>query len=291
MPHSPVPSSAETAHAPLRLSSAALLLGFALLAAPTLITLARESWTDEQAQLGPFVLALGSWLAWRRWPVMRETGVSGAGTISAAGFAACAFAYVLGRVASLFLLEAYALYGFLLVAVYTLVGWPGLKRGAFPILFLAFAIPAPFAVGWPITAALRQAISAFTVAVLQACGVPAARDGLTLYLANYRIEIAQACSGMNSLLALSALSVCYVHLRRDATLRHLLLIAPFVVTAAVGANFLRVLLLAVTTLTFGDAVAQGLSHQLLGFATFAAALGVTFVVDEALARHRSMRLR
>ena len=260
------------------------MAGCAVLAAPTIYLIAMASWTDEQSQQGPIVLAIGAWLLWRRWPQMRQAGPPGALSLVVAGYLLCGFSYVVGRTASLYLLEAYALYGFGVMSVFALVGWAGLRQGLFPIIFLAFAAPIPFFVGFPVTVHLRLWISEATVAVLRAFGINAARDGLTLFLESYRIEIAQACSGMNSLLALTALGLCYVHIRRDPPAVFYIVLFPIIVAFAIVANFARVMALATLTLSFGDAVAQGVLHETLGFLTFGVALGLTFAADAALAK-------
>ena len=269
---------------PRQLTSLWTAVGLIVLAAPTMLMLARESWTDEQAQQGPLVLMIGAWLLWRRWPQMLKAGRPGSLAVSLLAFGLSAMAYVVGRVAALFLVEAYALYAFGLAALYALVGLQGLGKALFPLAFLAFAAPVPFAVGWPVTVGLRLAISELTLRVLRIFDVQAARDGLTLYLASYKLEVEQACSGMNSLLALSALGLCYLHLRRDPPVWYGLVLLPFVISYAVVANFARVLLLAIMTLTLGDALAQGVLHQLLGLMTFLVALGLTFATDAVLAR-------
>lgn len=285
------PAPMERMHPPkdavaVRPSPSALfaLFGLAVLAAPTVLLIARASWTDEQSQQGPIVLAIGGWLLWRRWGEMRAAGGPGSRMLTLLGLTACGLAYAAGRLASLFLVEAYALYGFGVCAVYALVGWRGVAKGFFPLVFLAFAAPVPFFVGFPVTTQLRLWISETTVAILRGVGVGAARDGLTLFIENYRIEIAEACSGMNSLLALTALGLCYVHIRRDPTFVFYGLMFPIIVVFAVIANLVRVLCLALLTLWAGDAVAQGLLHETLGFITFGVALGLTFVTDAGLAR-------
>ena len=259
-------------------------IGCAVLASPTLYLIARASWSDEQSQQGPIVLAIGGWLVWRRWSDMRAAGQPGSLSLTLVGLGLCGLAYTVGRLASLFLVEAYALYAFGLVAVYALTGWRGLKKGLFPLVFLAFAAPVPFFVGWPVTTHLRLWISEATVGLLRLFGVAAARDGLTLFIDGYRIEIAEACSGMNSLLALTALGLCYVHLRRDPRLAYYAVLFPIIVAFAVVGNLVRVLLLATLTLAAGNAVAQGVLHETLGFATFGVALGLTFLADASLAR-------
>ena len=246
--------------------------------------IALASWTDEQSQQGPLVLAIGSWLLWRRWSQMREAGSPGSMLLTISGVAVCGAAYVTGRLASLFLLEAYALYGLGICAVYALVGWRGIAKGFFSLAFLTFAAPVPFFVGFPITVHLRLWISEAAIATLRWWGVEAARDGLTMYIESYRIDIAQACSGMNSLLALTALGLCYVHIRRDPTVSFYIVLAPIIVAFAIIANFVRIISLALLTLNFGDAVAQGAIHETLGFVTFGVALALTFVADAALGR-------
>ena len=263
-------------------TAALMATGFLVLAVPTLVMIARQSWTDEQAQQGPFVLAIGAWLLWRRWPQLIEEGRPAPLPAAAAALLVCGALYFVGRLAELGTLEAYALFGFLVSSLFALFGATGVRRAGFSLIMIAFAAPIPFAVGWPVTTGLRLAISQAVVRVMQALGVPAARDGLTLYLASYRIEIAQACSGMNSLLTLTALGVCYVHLRRDPPARYLLALVPLIVIFAVIANFVRVLVLSGLTLTFGDAIAQGPLHQTLGLATFACALALTYAADEWL---------
>ena len=161
-----------------------------------------------------------------------------------------------------------------------------MAKGFFPLVFLAFAAPVPFFVGWRVTTELRLWISETVVAILRMFGVGAARDGLTLFIENYRIEIAEACSGMNSLLALTALGLCYVHIRRDPPFSRYMLLLPVIAFFAVFANLVRVLCLALLTLFAGDAVAQGALHETLGFVTFGVALGLTFLADAGLARIR-----
>ena len=287
-PSSPRKAASERSSAAVveRPSAFALfaLFGLAVLAAPTVLLIARASWTDEQSQQGPIVLAIGGWLLWRRWAEMRAAGSPGSLALTLVGFAMCGLAYAAGRLASLYLVEAYALYGFGICSIYALVGWRGLGKGLFPLVFLAFAAPVPFFVGWPVTTQLRLWISEATVGILRLSGIGAARDGLTLFIENYRIEIAEACSGMNSLMALTALGLCYVHIRRDPPFGYYLALFPIIIAFAVVANLVRVLCLALLTLWAGDAVAQGLLHETLGFVTFGVALGLTFLADAGLAR-------
>ena len=210
---------------------------------------------------------------------MQEAADAASQTVAVFALSSCALAYIIGRIAALFLVESYALYAFGVAALYAMVGVRGLRKAIFPLAFLAFSAPIPFAVNWSATVALRLWISEFTVWILQVFNVQAARDGLTLYIESYKIEMEQACSGMNSLVALSALSLCYAHLRHNPSAWYMAVLLPFVILFAIVANFVRVLLLAIMTLTLGDSLAQGVLHQTLGLMTFIVALTLTFATD------------
>ncbi len=249
-----------------------LALGVAAIAVPTLVENLHQSWASEQGQAGPIVLALGLWLVVRRWPEMRAAGRPGSIPLGAAAGLVLGAAYVLGRVADQFLVESYAVYGLALVALYLLVGWPGLRKGWFPLLYLVFALPAPYTLTWTLTSHLRLWITQAAVALFQTLGFSIVRDGLNIFVDQYELAVKEACSGMNSLISLSAIGLIYLHIRRAPPPWYIALFAVPIVGFAILGNFARVAILILLTRGFGDAVAQGFLHQTAGLATFAVAL-------------------
>jgi len=122
----------------------------------------------------------------------------------------------------------------------------------------------------PLGFALQQLTaqaSAFTAA---AAGVPVRRSGVDLFTSNVHLVVAQACSGMDSLLALLCLGTLFVGLVRAPLGRRLLLIA-LVLPIILIANVLRVTLALVLSGPLGRAVIQGLPHDLLSAFLFVAA--------------------
>jgi exosortase len=267
----------------------ALGLGAAALAIPTLVENFQQYWSlDEGAQV-PITLAIGAWLLVRRWPAMQaaslahnETGTRrGAASIwlVVALWLANTLLYVLGRVGAQFLVESYALYGFLLIGVYALLGARGLRAGLFPLLYLVFSLPIPFFVSQALTTHLRLAITGAIVTTFQAFGFNIVKDGLTIMVDQYQLAVEEACSGMNSLFSLSAIGLVYVYLRRPGrNLYYGLMLAP-IVGFAIFSNFVRISIVVLLTHAFGDAVAQSILHEATGFMTFAVALGGVIVLD------------
>ena len=69
----------KTAFGNVGWTTVVLWAGFFILAAPTLYENYQQSWSLEQGQSGPIVLALGLWLVWRRWPDMRAAAQPSSG--------------------------------------------------------------------------------------------------------------------------------------------------------------------------------------------------------------------
>ena len=247
-------------------------VGFAALAAPTLVENFHQSWSSEQGQAGPLVLGLGLWLLWRRWPDMRGAAAPASGWRVAGVASLAALAYVIGRVADQFIIESYALYALGMVAIYALLGSRSLAQGWFPLAYLLFALPVPYTVTWTLTSHLRLWVTEAAVATYQAFGFNIVRDGLNILVDQYELAVKEACSGMNSLISLSAIGLLYINIRRAPPWwYYAIMIAPIVALAVFG-NFVRVLVLIALTHYFGDAVAQSYLHETAGLVTFLVAL-------------------
>ncbi len=270
-----------------------LWLGAAALAIPTLIENVQQNWSLDQGAQTPIVLAIGLWLLVRRWPAMRAAAAPPM-TASSRGLAiglwlATSVLYGLGRVGGQYLVESYALYGFLLVGLYALLGVRGLWAGGFSLAYLVFALPIPFFISHALTTHLRLAITQASVDLFQLFGVTIVRDGLTLMVDQYQLSVADACSGMNSLFSLSAIGLVYVYLRRPGRpLYYALMLAPIVGFAIFG-NFVRIAIVVLLTQVLGDAVAQSLLHETIGFMTFAVSLGGVIALDALTGRWLARR--
>ncbi len=259
-----------------------LAAGLALLCAATFVNLARESWAIEAGAHGPIVLATGAWLIWHiRGELLADARPVGLGWVLA-GVAAAVPVYVLGRALDLLVLEASALYLLFLTAALRVIGFHGISRNLFPFLYLGLLIPPP---GWvldAITSPLRTEISTWATGLLAALDYPVARDGVVISIAQYTLMVEDACSGMNSLIGLSAISLFYIYMLHRAEWRHALILIALVLPIAIFANFIRVVTLILVTYYFGNAVGQGVFHDMAGIFLFAIALSMVVAADWAV---------
>lgn len=264
------------------LSYLPLAVGFLVLAIPTIQSLGQQVWSRESGAHGPIILATGGWLLWRAMPRIKAEGRPGSPWVTAALMLLALGVYVFGRAFDFISLEALGLYGVGVSILQTRFGLPVLFRHWFEFFYLAFAIPPPQWLLDQITGPLKQFVSHVATSSLALAGIPLEREGVTIYVDRYQLLMEDACSGMNSLVGLTAISLFYIYLLRGASMKYSLLLTGFVVPIAIAGNIIRVMTLILLTYFFGDEVAQGFLHFTAGFFLFAVALGLIFLTDSML---------
>jgi exosortase len=165
--------------------------------------------------------------------------------------------------------------------VMMLWGKRGLRTLWFPLLFLVFLIPLPTIFIEVMTWQMKEWIALTSVGLLDALGYPVARSGMIILVGQYQMLIANACSGLHSMLSLSALGMLYVYLAaRHDRLRAVLLLGG-VLPIALAANVLRTLVLLLVTFHAGDTAGR-YWHELMGTIIFVVALAMLLLLDRAL---------
>lgn len=260
---------------------AALILGFAILAIPTLVSLGQQSWTTELGAHGPIVLASGAWL-------LAQTLTKSSfwsGSLAWRGFALIIPAlplYVFGRAYDFISLEVAALYIVMIGIAWRILKPSAFRMAGFPLLYLGFLVPPP---GWVldwITAPLQQFISFTVTTGLRGLAYPIVNSGVTIIIGPYQLLVEQACSGMNSIVGLVAIMTFYIYVLHKANWRYALVLIACILPIAVLANLLRVAALVLITYYSGEAAAQGFLHVTTGMVLFTVALLLTFAVDAGL---------
>jgi len=160
-------------------------------------------------------------------------------------------------------------------------GRRGLRTLWFPLLYLVFLIPLPAIFIEVMTWQMKEWIALTAVGVLETFGYPVARSGMIILVGQYQMLIANACSGLHSILSLSALGLLYVYLAaRHDRLRAMLLLGG-VLPIALAVNVLRTLVLLLVTFHGGDAAGR-YWHELMGTIMFIVALVMLLLLDRSL---------
>ena len=142
---------------------------------------------------------------------------------------------------------------------------------AFPLVYLLFMIPVPYVIYYSASFPLELLASRLTTAVVTLLGIPIVRSGNILQLESTTLQVVDACSGLRSLISLSALAAAMAYLSQRNLLTGLVLFL-FSLPVAVGANVLRLTVTALLASLFGEQVAQGFLHQFSGVLVFVFAI-------------------
>jgi exosortase len=144
---------------------------------------------------------------------------------------------------------------------------------AFPLLFLFLMVPLPQSLVNVVAFPLQLVAADLAVSTLHAIGVPALREGNIIHLASAQLFVAEACSGLRSLMALGTLAVVFAYFfRRNPVERVVIVLSA--IPIAILVNAFRVGLTGYLTHRFGEGAAEGVIHQTEGFFTF----GLAFVL-------------
>ena len=235
-----------------------------------------EQWlTDEDVGHGFFVPLVSGYIVWQRRAELMAIDWKpawwGLGLLVWGGFQA--YIGLLG--AELFLQRTaflISLVGLLLV----LGGTRLVKELAFPLLLLPFMIPIPTVVYNRITFPLQLFASQVAEIALGAINIPVLREGNVLELASQKLSVAEACSGIRSLLSLSFLSLVYAYFFDSKVwMRWALFIG--VLPIAILANAGRVTITGILS-EYNTELARGFFHEVEGFIIFAIAFAMLFVL-------------
>ena len=253
-----------------RLVTLALLAaGFAFLFRDVMVKLVHDWGADENYSHGFLVVPLVLYILWRE----RATLLSGPSRPSAAGLVLIAGSIATlaaGRLGAELYLTRLAMLGTLAGIVVFLWGFRRLWQMMFLLLLLFLAIPIPAIIFNQIAFPLQLLASRFGETAIAACGIPVLREGNVIVLATTTLEVADACSGIRSLVSLLTLALVWGYFSGSATwLRWLLALAS--VPIAIFSNAIRVAGTGVAAHFIGPEAAEGFLHTFSGWMVFVVA--------------------
>ena len=160
-------------------------------------------------------------------------------------------------------------------------GWTFFRAVLFPWAFLLMMIPIPAILFNKITFPLQLLASRLAAAVLPTLGVPVLREGNIINLSSMALEVAEACSGIRSLMSLLALAIIYGCLMdKRSWVRWTLAISA--VPIAVLANSIRVIGTGLLVQYWDPEKAEGYFHESWGWLTFVMSLVMLYFLHAAL---------
>ena len=243
---------------------------------------------DENYSHGFLIIPLALYFAWERRTRLAALSLapSNIGLIIVFGSLGVLLAGVLG--AELFLTRV-SLIGLTAGSIVFLLGWQALRVLAFPVALLLLMIPIPALIFNQIAFPLQLLASQVGETTLRTLGVPVLREGNVIVLANTSLEVAEACSGIRSLISLLTLGIVYGYFS-DPRGGVRTIIALSTIPIAIASNGVRVAGTGIAAHFIGPEAAEGFFHTFSGWLMFVVAFLMLFAVVRLIIRLSPRRL-
>jgi len=190
--------------------------------------------------------------------------------------------HVAGVRAQLTRVSLFSLVALLWAVPFTLHGWAAARLLLFPAAYLLFCIPFSFLDS--MTVPLRILASGASTVLLNGLGIASAQSGTAVYSAaggGFNFDVADACSGLRSILAMTALTAAYAQFTQRGWWRQWLLFLSSVPLAIVG-NIVRIVSIALVAQFFGAERAMVVYHDYSAYIVFVTAISLMMGLGHAI---------
>lgn len=207
---------------------------------------------DSLYSHGPLIPLMAAYVVYERWSKLREIPVRGATWV----IVPIALVMYVTWFASRTIMPGVLSSLFMVLAALSVLfvgGWRWFLATIGPILFLVFALPLWSGIVDRVTQPLQVLSTDMAVRMLDICGLhPLQTDATTVYLDHFQFDVAAACSGAKTTLALLAFAVFFILLNRGrwySSVALLVILLPF----SLAINGLRIALIGIVGNSFGNA--------------------------------------
>ena len=242
------------------------------------------AWSRPEFSHGPVIPVLSFYM------FLRETRMVPPATAPVTdrwpGVALIGFALLVALAGNLVQIDNLVFYALIVwVAGLVLTGF-GWSRGLIfwpAVLHLVFMLPLPQFLYWKVNTTLQFFSSEIGVWLVGLMGVPVFLDGNIIDLGVYKLQVAEACSGLRYLFPIMSFSYVFAVLYRGSVWHKVVLLAT-AVPIAVVMNSIRIGIIGLLVDRYGIAQAEGFLHVFEGWVVFLTCIGILFLLVMAMQR-------
>lgn len=243
-----------------------------------------DAWATPEYSHGPLIPLISLFLMLREMravpPVDRPV------TDRWPGLVVIVLGLLLGTLGRVTEIHHFVTYGLMVWAAGLIITLFGLRRGALfwpAVVHLVFMLPLPQFVYWQVSTYLQTVSSEIGVGIIAALGVPVYLDGNIIDLGVYKLQVAEACSGLRYLFPMLSFSYVFAVLYRGPVWHKLLILAS-AAPITVAMNSFRIGVIGVMVDNFGIEQAEGFLHAFEGWIIFIACVAILFGLAAVLQR-------
>jgi exosortase D (VPLPA-CTERM-specific) len=248
-----------------------------------------QAWQRPEYSHGYIIPVIALFIALKRLDATSSARSAAAGILAFAIFLVGLLAGLVGNLARIADLTSY---GMLLALAGLIILTLG-RQGGFRLwpawVYLAFMLPLPNFLYWPLSIKLQFISSQLGVTLIKLIGVPVFLEGNIIDLGNYQLQVAEACSGLRYLFPLMSFGFLFATLYRGPVWQKLLL---FMVTIPITLvmNSVRIAVIGFLVDRYGIAQAEGFLHAFEGWVIFVVCIAVLFLTAIVLQQLFGKRL-
>ena len=224
------------------------------------------NWQREEYSHGFLIPLISIFLLWQQRAVFGRSALRGSWwgvAIVLLGLMLC----LMGFGASIVGVDAYALVIVIAGCVIAAMGWRGFRLAWVPIALLLLMIPLPTFWYNNLSSELQLISSKLGVAIIRASGVSVFLEGNVIDLGTYKLQVAEACSGLRYLFPLMTLGVVVAYMFKGKSWARWFIFLS-TVPISVFMNSVRIGIIGLLVDRFGSAQAEGFLHQFEGWVIF-----------------------
>lgn len=226
--------------------------------------------TEDRYSHAPLVAAVAAYLFWMSRPEKVTSDRWAWGGVCMTLVAGLGL--VVGELSALWTVVQYSLF----IAI-SGVAWArygaSLKAMWFWLLLLVTVIPLPYMVDVTLSGKMQLLSSSLGVDMLRAIGVPVYQDGNIIDLGSYKLQVAEACSGLNYLFPLFSIGLLVGSLLRGSLLLRAAVVLS-TIPLTIVMNSARIAVVGVLVNWQGRQAAEGFTHYFEGWVVFLLCLAV-----------------
>ena len=231
-----------------------------------IIKMVTQCWDDPNYSHVFFIPVVSGYLVWQKKESLKNL-LRKQSNLGILIIILGAITYILGTAAAEFFTTRLSFVICILGIVLFYYGKEFIKELWFPILFLLFMIPIPYVIYYSVTFPMQLLSSQAASGLLQLIAMPVLRQGNVINLPNYSLEVVEACSGLRSLMTLSALGAAMAYMtQKTISGGTFLFLLSFPI--AIGANIFRLVITALGAYFISAKLAEGFLHEISGLVVF-----------------------
>jgi len=235
---------------------------------------------DSYYSHGILIPFVSLWLLWQRREELREIEKQGS-SVGIILIVLGIIVHVLSSLVRVYFTSGLAMLVVLMGMVVYFYGPNVLRKTLFPILFLFFMIPAPLVVIANISFQMKIFAAKIAAGILNQIGLYAVQDGSTIKMQQAYVMVDDICSGLRSLISLTALGSIFAYWMKSVMWKRVVLFLT-TIPIAIITNVVRIVLLSFIAEIWGPQYATGLVHDVSGFLVFALAFVLLFAASKVI---------